>query len=161
MRPPVPTLCIAAAIFCPVLASAAPLAPADRIAPVRHATKRSPIFAQSIAPVITSLAPASGPVGTAITIQGSGFTADNSVRFRGFRDSFEVAAVRSENGTTLLFQVSTCPAYQPQCPGRYIAPGAYRVTVVNVNGSSGEAAFSLTARTGSRFPPHAIYKTPG
>jgi hypothetical protein len=111
--------------------------PQDSIAPARSA-----------APTIASLFPDSGPFGTPVTIRGSGFNLENTIRFQGVQDSFDIVSVRSESGVTLVFQVSTCPSYQPGCPARYIAPGSYKVTVINANGSSNQATFTLNARTG-------------
>ncbi len=97
-------------------------------------------------PFISKLIPASGPIGTAVTIQGRGFTDDNTIEFRSDQGSFEVDNVRADDGS-LKFQVNTCPSYQPQCPARYVAPAPYIVTVRNAGGRSNEAKFTLTSRS--------------
>jgi hypothetical protein len=102
--------------------------------------------AETTAPNIATLLPASGPLGTLVTVQGTGFTPDNLIRFRSAQDSFDVVSIPSENGTTVQFRVTTCPSYQPQCPARYITPGVYEVTLINANGESNRATFVLTRR---------------
>jgi IPT/TIG domain len=102
----------------------------------------------SAAPVIRALTPDSGPVGTLIRIQGANFTSDNVIQFRGAQASFAAGSPVSsdENGTRLQFRLSNCPSYEPQCPGFYIPPGPYTVTVNNINGVSNEVGFVLVAR---------------
>ena len=109
---------------------------------------RFDVAQSAAAPTIAALSPTSGPIGTLVTILGANFTStDNVIHFRGEHDSFDAGSpVGSENGTSLQFQISTCPSYQPRCPGRYVSPGVYKVTVINVNGASNEATFTLTAR---------------
>jgi hypothetical protein len=113
---------------------------------------RSLHFAQATAPSIATLSPSAGPFGTSVTIRGAGFTSANTIEFRGSVDDFDVAPVSSTDGVTLQFRVTTCPPQQPQCPTRYISPGTYAVTVVNGNGRSNQAKFSLTARSGRLVP---------
>jgi len=80
-----------------------------------------------------------------VTILGSHFTLENTIQFRG-RVSFAAdSPVASEDGSRLQFRVSTCPSREPQCPGYYPPFGAYRVTVINANGTSNEAMFTLTS----------------
>jgi len=96
-------------------------------------------------PTITSLSPPSGPIGTWVTIEGSNFTSDNLVQFRSAQSSFAAGSpVGSDTGTRLRFQVTPCPSRELQCPAYYVSPGAYKVTVMNVNGESNEAMFTLT-----------------
>jgi hypothetical protein len=101
------------------------------------------------APTIVDLFPTAGPVGTWVTIRGAGFTSNNFIQFRGqFRGAQDFRAgspVGSENGTSLRFQVTTCPSYELQCPGFHPSPGAYKVTVINENGESNETRFFLTS----------------
>ncbi len=127
--------CMLAAALSPMFASAG--------LPIWVATAAA---AETTAPNIATLLPTSGPLGTLVTIQGTGFTPDNLIRFRSAQDSFDVVSIRSENGTTVQFRVTTCPSYQPQCPARYITPGVYEVTLINVNGESNRATFALTRR---------------
>jgi len=139
---------VLAAILWLGIASVAGWEQASRAQLAQQGAQGSNAPARTAAPTIASLFPESGPFGTPVTIRGSGFNLDNTIRFQGLRDSFEIVSVRSESGVVLTFQVSTCPSYQPGCPGRYVAPGPYKVTVINANGSSNQAAFTLTARTG-------------
>jgi hypothetical protein len=100
----------------------------------------------SAAPIITALSPSSGFAGALVTIRGANFTSDNNlVLFRGQQKRFG-SRVGSEDGVTLRVRVNNCPSDRPVCPGYYIAPGVYAVTVINDNGSSNEAAFSVTPR---------------
>jgi hypothetical protein len=101
----------------------------------------------SVAPTIRELSPNSGPVGTWVTIQGERFTSANVVQFRGERISFASGSpVASNDRISLRFQVSTCPSYQPLCPGFFVPPGNYKVTVTNSNGASNEGSFAITTR---------------
>jgi len=134
-------------MVCPLLAAPADVASGDWTKSYRAPPQGSFQIAQA-APAIATLTPTSGRIGTKVTIQGSGFTLDNMIHFRGTPDSFDIGPVRSDNGVTLQFEVNTCPTYQPQCPARYVTPGSYGVAVSNANGRSKEAKFTLTARTG-------------
>jgi hypothetical protein len=101
------------------------------------------------APIIEALFPTSGPLGTLVAIRGANFTSDgNIIEFRDEQNPpFAVGSpVGSEDRTSLRVVVSTCPAYQPQCPGFYVRPGVYRVTVRNVNGVSNEMTFAVVSR---------------
>jgi hypothetical protein len=129
---------------------------ADQIsaAPVKGDNCRAGVIAESdwtklaaAAPTIISISPAAGPFGTLVTISGANFTPkENVIRFRGASEFSAGSPVDSENGTSLQFRITTCPSYAPQCPGRNIAPGIYKVMVVNANGMSNEATFDLTSR---------------
>jgi hypothetical protein len=97
------------------------------------------------APFIASLAPTSGPIGTSATIQGSGFTPrDNNIQFYGPTNFLAGSPVSSESGTSLDFIVTPCPSREPQCPTFFVPPGAYSVIVINANGKSNEAKFTVT-----------------
>jgi hypothetical protein len=105
------------------------------------------VVAQAAAgtPRIASLSPTSGPVGTLVTIQGTNFTSSNTIHFSSAQTSFAAGSpVNSQSGTSLQFQVSSCPSHAPQCPGVYIPPGSYNVTVSNANGTSNAATFAVT-----------------
>ena len=100
-------------------------------------------------PVITSLSPSSGHIGTTVTIIGNHFTANgNGIHFgEGI-----VNVVNSSNNSTMLtFQVpskiNTCGLVQFECllPDTLVTPGTYNVYVSNVNGSSNLATFTVTA----------------
>jgi IPT/TIG domain len=100
--------------------------------------------AAAAAPTIASLSPTSGPAGTQVTVLGTNFTSDNTVHFSGAGISFAAGSpVGSENGTSLQFFVGSCPSYAPQCPGFYILPGAYNVTLSNAKGTSNQAIFTV------------------
>jgi hypothetical protein len=52
--------------------------------------------------------------------------------------------VKSDSGTRLEFQVTSCPSHAPQCPGFFIFPGDYSVSVTNSNGTSNSVVFTVT-----------------
>ena len=96
-------------------------------------------------PTIVSLTPTSGPVGTRVTLRGTNFTANNSIRLSSGERAFTVdSPVGSENGASLQFRVHSCPSYAPLCPGVYIPPGIYDLSVINANGTSNRVKFTVT-----------------
>lgn len=99
------------------------------------------------APKIVALVPISGPIGSIVMIKGANFTSKNLIQFRSANASFAAGSpVASKSGASLQFEVNTCPSYEPRCPGFFVPPGVYEVTVVNENGASNEATFTLTPR---------------
>jgi hypothetical protein len=99
------------------------------------------------APTITSISPASGSLGTPVTIGGTGFATSNTVSFKGATRSFSAGSpTESTDGVTLRFAVDPCPAHAPKCPYAFIPDGPYEVTVDNVNGTSKPVIFKLTNR---------------
>jgi IPT/TIG domain len=137
-------------LLCTMLTSGSGLLKVERAdgrSSASSAQKRSANFdvAQSSAPpTIDALSPASGPVGTLVTIRGSNFTPeDNFILFQGAKPFAAGSPVHSVTGTSLQFRVTTCPSRQPQCPGFYPAAGSYFVAVKNENGTSNEAKFDL------------------
>jgi hypothetical protein len=110
---------------------------------------RGLLFAQPTGkPMITALSPNKGANGTMVNIRGRNFTLeDNTVQFRGEKSFAADSPVESKNGTRLQFRITTCPSYQPQCPGFYVPPGVYHVTVINKGGESNSVSFSLVLPT--------------
>jgi IPT/TIG domain len=154
----VPTVgCISAAIFCPVFTSIVwtvtpTTAEPDWTTPPPQLQQEPPSglkVAQTAAvPIIASLSPSSGPLGTPVTIRGANFTSENRIQFSSeqAQKSFLAGSpVASESGTSLRFYVSTCPSFRPLCPGFYVPPGVYTVTVINSHGASNEGTFALTS----------------
>ncbi|MCX6011810.1 MAG: IPT/TIG domain-containing protein, partial [Chloroflexi bacterium] len=103
-------------------------------------------------PTITRLTPSSGPIGTSVTITGTGFsTTANTIKFSSY-SFFDVPS--SNNGTTLTFTVpsqiwNNCRStdymcFQTQPAARTTIPGTYNVTVTNTNGTSNEVEFTVT-----------------
>jgi hypothetical protein len=120
--------------LCPIIGSAVEVAAAIELA-------------ESHVPVIAILTPTSGPIGTAVTIQGSGFTPrDNNIQFHGPKDFLAGSPVSSESGTRLRFIVTPCPSHEPQCPTFFVPPGGYSVVVINATGTSNEVQFTVTVR---------------
>lgn len=96
---------------------------------------------------ISSLSPSVGPVGTTVTVTGSGFTGDNTVQF-GYGAIVHVAA---QDSSTLVFTVPNelnpaCFYASPRClpPTKMTAPGTYAVTIANENGRSNAKTFTVT-----------------
>ena len=106
--------------------------------------------ASTAAPVISALTPSSGPIGSQVTIAGSGFApTGNTVHFDVYTFPSVAAA---NNGTSLAFTVPPTVYYNycPQnsmCPNFVIntAPGAHTVNVSNANGTSNSVTFTVTA----------------
>ena len=111
-------------------------------------------FTVNISPAISSLSPTSGPIGTTVTITGSGFTpTGNKVKFgNSGSENNPSYSLNSPDGKTLVFTVPSTNYYaclytQPVCyvVQVLISPGAYAVSVINGNGQSNEASFKVTA----------------
>lgn len=102
------------------------------------------------APTITALSPSSGPVGTVVTITGTGFTDSNVVHFAigGISN-----IPSSSNGTKLTFTVpsSIGPYCKPdQACALYLQllnAGTYPVSVENNNGVSAATSFVIIGNT--------------
>ncbi len=103
------------------------------------------------APSITPLSPPSGPVGTSVTILGTGFTSTgNRINF----GSGVILNVNSSDGRIIQFsipsdQVPLCATTAPRCllpaPYNLVVPGNYSVSVTNANGTSNTVQFNVTA----------------
>jgi hypothetical protein len=120
-------------------------AQADRTKPVQREPKSLFKLTEASTPFIAGLAPMSGPIGTSVMIQGSGFTPrDNNIQFHGPTDFLAGSPVSSETGTSLHFTVTPCPSRELQCPTFFVRPGTYSVVVINANGKSNEAKFTVT-----------------
>jgi hypothetical protein len=95
--------------------------------------------------MLSTLNPSAGPVGTTVTLYGSGFTQSNTINF----GSGVIANVYSANGTSLSFAIPTylspycapstaCPMYM-----QVVTPGMYNVSVQNQNGTSNTLTFQV------------------
>jgi hypothetical protein len=100
------------------------------------------------APTMTKITPTSGPVGTQVTVTGTGFTArGNTVKFgTGYVKNLE-----SADGTTLRFTIPEgldlcAPDSLRPCPGAYpqVAPGEYAVAVLVDKDTSNAVTFTVT-----------------
>lgn len=124
---------------------------AQSIQYVRLISPAQPMSPASSTPVLNSISPISGPVGTTIVLRGNGFLSDNKVLFSG-----NVAAPDAQltyfntDGQSLTITVPSgigpdckaneaCPMYE-----RLVTPGIYTVTVENANGTSNALSFSVT-----------------
>ena len=109
---------------------------------------------------VVALAPTSGPIGTRVTVTGSGLSSTaNTVTFTAVAVDGEtpngpsvIPDLPSANGTTISFEVlavwrPACSyAAQGPCPFARIptAPGTYRVAVTNTAGTSNAMLFIVT-----------------
>lgn len=116
------------------------------------------------APTISNILPATGVVGTQVSIVGSGFTTtDNTINFG---DNTVITGLSSSNGTTLSFTVpsSTHPACLDlgcKIATVPITAGAYNVSVTNKNGTSGSIVFRVIADTVTPQAPAISSFAPG
>lgn len=113
-------------------------------------------------PVIYSITPKEGPTGTTVTIDGFGFTSDNTVHFGDgaithvtSSNGIAIACTRDPNCRPGIHQSITftvpnqlapncalgmmCPMYM-----RLVTPGSYPVTIENTNGTSNKVNFTVT-----------------
>jgi peptidoglycan hydrolase-like protein with peptidoglycan-binding domain len=99
------------------------------------------------ATMLSSIAPTSGPVGTQLVLQGSGFDPYNNTVHFGNGGTMHVP---SYNGTTIYY---TVPAYVSPCDitgggvcpmyAQLVTPGPYAVYVTSPNGTSGTLNFQV------------------
>lgn len=117
---------------------------------------------------ITSIMPSQGPVGTQVTLYGSGFTQDNRVRFA---NGGAVHVPSFNNGTMLYFTIPSvvgpCDWVGDTSPIRCLAAGAavtngtYPISVENAYGQSNTINFVVTnTQTSNTFSanPNAGYR---
>jgi hypothetical protein len=83
--------------------------------------------------------------GSWVTLYGSGFTGSNTVTLTGNGRTFSAGSpVYAQSNTSLSFQLTSCPSSTPNCPGYYITPGTYPLTVNNQLGTSNGISFTVT-----------------
>jgi hypothetical protein len=92
------------------------------------------------APSISSFSPASGPVGTSVTINGSGFTGATSVKFNGTTASFSVAS-GTQITATVPSGATTGPISVASSAGTATSSSSFTVTV----GAPSISSFSPTS----------------
>jgi IPT/TIG domain len=106
------------------------------------------------APTITAIVPAEGPVGTTVTVEGSGFSPTGNVVKFGVGYLSDLA---SPDGRRLLFTVpeghNICPPSElgdrePCAGGVYprVQPGSHAVSVVTRTETSRQVLFTVTER---------------
>ncbi len=124
------------------------------------------------APIITSISPQSGAVGTTITLTGTGFTNYSYQVDGGTNNRIVFGSLGSENnpvydlipnsGGSLTFKVPegnymSCwnPKTGPACrvPSYLTQPGQYDVSIINANGQSNKVSFIVTDGTGVSVKP--------
>jgi hypothetical protein len=107
-------------------------------------------------PVIKSIVPTSGIVGTIVTIYGSGFLGTSTILFGGGPVS---ATAPTNIDTSLSFSVpsSVGADCQPNAPcpmyARLITPGTYSISVRNAHGTSNSIEFMVIENnpTGTQY----------
>lgn len=119
---------------------------------------------------IDSIAPASGPVDTEVTITGNNFTDDNTIHF----GNGVIMHVPRSISSTMEIQCFTTPCYPiqtitfmvpasldpaclystPSClmPSQQTTPGTYQVYVTNGNGTSNIVTFTVLGGTTTHSP---------
>ena len=104
----------------------------------------------NLVPVIKSIQPTSGKVGSQVTIVGGNFTAkNNKVKFGNLGSEGNPRySLDSSDGKTIIFTVPSsnylsCWYTKPAClaPATLTQPGVYQVSVSNVNGVSNSMPF--------------------
>ncbi|MBN2440520.1 MAG: IPT/TIG domain-containing protein [Spirochaetales bacterium] len=130
-------------------------------------------------PVITSISPSTGPIGTSVTLTGYNFQAkDNIVLFGPGGDSiYQTQTSRySSDGKTIVFIVYNsivpkCRYEEPMCtvPAIETTPGIYEIAVTNGVHTSNIVMFEVigpdatpmvTASGQTSFPAETPYPTP-
>lgn len=103
----------------------------------------------SSAPTIAALQPTAGPVGTRVTITGTGFR--DSANTVNFGPSAYPNMV-GQNGTTIVFSIPVatnppCRNATPPCAiaSTLITPGVYALSVTNLAGTSNSITFTVTS----------------
>ncbi len=120
-----------------------------------------------LAPSITALSPTSGPIGTAISITGSGFTpTGNKIFINGITGS-PIDNLSSMDGTLIKLKLPSqvWPQMPPCPPGMAciqvmpnpvtLTPGIYTISMINANGKSNSATFKVISTTVLPCPLYA------
>lgn len=141
----VPVACTAEARLCPGGSYVGRTGPHCEFAACPGSTS-TPVAA----PVrIGKLAPERGAVGTQVTLTGSGFTDDNTVRFGSGAIVHVASSGRSRQSLTFTVPSSLTPVCYfstPRClvASRQTLPGSYDVSVSNGSGTSNVVRFTVT-----------------
>ncbi len=130
---------------------------------------------------VSSLSSTSGPVGTTVTVTGTGFTSDNTVHFGSGVIVHVAASPAIYNcpmlpvGTTscggsaqmLTFTVPNaldpfCASSVPRClvASRLTTPGDYQISIENQNGTSNSLTFTVTDSATASDDPVVYSMTP-
>jgi hypothetical protein len=109
-------------------------------------------------PQLIAIVPNAGPIGTQVTIQGSGFSASgNTVIFGVGSRAYPSGSVYpnhgSDNGSVIRFTIPehydpACEYSSRPCPYATIptVPGTYTIAVLNNNGQTDTQNFTVTAQ---------------
>ncbi|QQG38279.1 MAG: peptidoglycan-binding protein [Candidatus Kaiserbacteria bacterium] len=96
---------------------------------------------------LTSLTPSSGPVGTPVTLTGTGFTGDNTIHFGTGGVQHVTSASNTYLSLTIPAYISPCdllnPGYACGAPLQSVVPGTYPVYVTNSNGATNILYFNV------------------
>lgn len=109
-------------------------------------------------PLISSIYPGSGQVGTKITVTGTGFLKKkNSVSISGIKNV--VTNLSSKDGTTLTFSLPVYPCNQitkTDCPTSPLSAGNYLIMISNTNGVSNPVPFAVIATPSLNFTTDSL-----
>ncbi len=112
---------------------------------------------QTSLPVVYSVSPSSGLVGSQVTINGSNFTSDTKVSFAsGYASSIFVSSnkitftVPSEIAPSCYYSTPRCYLF---VAARQVVPGDYTISVENSNGISNSINFTVTSGTQNNNAP--------
>ncbi len=113
-----------------------------------------PTNGSTVVPVVTSLSPTTGPIGTRVTVYGSNINTNSEyVLFDGFRIATDGSSITNQVSFIVPEYLSyQCNRIKPTdpCPDvatRQVIPGAYSVQVGNTNGISNTNTFTVTSAT--------------
>lgn len=126
-----------------------PEIPAPTSTPTGIPTSTTPTSTTPTSTAGDYISPTNGPVGTAVTIHGSGFSGDNDILMSGLT-SASFKDVASQNGTTLTFTIPSTllPNCAPNqaCPAfaMLVESGAFPVSVVTGNTTQNVGVFTVT-----------------
>ena len=106
-------------------------------------------FDPATRPTIARIQPSTAAVGDQITITGTGFTAtDNALKFGAGYILKHPSADSTSIRLTLPSYLGVCPPNQEICVALALpmAPGDYKVSVVNANGTSNDISFQVITK---------------
>ena len=106
-------------------------------------------FEPATRPTIARIQPSTAAVGDQITITGTGFTAtDNALKFGAGYILKLPSADSTSIRLTLPSYLGVCPPNQEICVALALpmAPGDYKVSVVNANGTSNDISFQVITK---------------
>jgi peptidoglycan hydrolase-like protein with peptidoglycan-binding domain len=105
-------------------------------------------------PVVTSLDPVSGPIGTIVKIYGTNIAPATAIEFgSGFVQGTLIRAGTGYLEFTVPSYIGACPSTSQICAqiARQVTPGTYGVAITNANGTSNRIDFTVTGQSDSNI----------